>query len=185
MGRTVGWLTLGLGDLVVTQMAVVAQGPGTSGGEWTYLGGDAWHTRYTPADQIDASNFEDLKMAWRWHAASFGPSTARATATYVDGRLITVSGDRRHVVALDPATGELLWSFTEPNTHRFEYSMRKGYGKGVAYAEIDGRGVVFISSPAFFLHALDVETGEPLENWGRPVPVDGFRPTGTVDLLRT
>ena len=80
------------------------------------------------------------------------------------------------MVALDPATGELLWSFTEPNTHRFEYSMRKGYGKGVAYAEIDGRGVVFISTPAFFLHALDVETGEPLENWGRPVPVDGFRP---------
>ena len=183
MGRNAGWLTLGLGVLLVSQMAVVAQGPGTRDGEWTYLGGDAWHTRYTPADQIDASNFEDLEVAWRWDAASFGPSTSRATATYVDGRLITVSGDRRHVVALDPATGELLWSFTEPNTHRFEYSMRKGYGKGVAYAEIDGRGVVFISTPAFFLHALDVETGEPLENWGRPVPVDGFRPTGTVDLV--
>ena len=42
---------------------------------------------------------------------------------------------------------------------------------------------MFISTPAFFLHALDVETGEPLENWGRPVPVDGFRPTVTVDLV--
>ena len=127
MGRNAGWLTLGLGILLVSQMAGVAQGPGTRDGEWTYLGGDAWHTRYTPADQIDASNFEDLEVAWRWDAASFGPSTSRATATYVDGRLITVSGDRRHVVALDPATGELVWSFTEPNTHRFEYSMRKGY----------------------------------------------------------
>ena len=87
-------------------------------------------------------------------------------ATYVDGKLITVAGNRRHVVALDPATGELLWSFREPNTYRYEYSMRQGYGKGISYAEIDGRGVVFITSPGFFLHALDADTGKPLENWG-------------------
>ena len=176
-------VTLTLGLLLTVPADVVAQGPGTEGGQWTYLGGDAWHTRYTPADQIDASNFKDLEVVWTWDAASFGDSTSRATPTYVDGKLITVSGDRRHVVALDPATGELLWSFTEPKTFRHDYSMRKGYGKGVAYAEVDGRGVVFISSPAFFLHALDAETGRPLENWGRPVPVVGFGQTGTVDLV--
>ena len=160
-----------------------AQGPGTEDGQWTYLGGDAWHTRSTTADQITPSNFEDLEIAWRWNASSFGPSTARAAPTYVDGKLITVSGNRRHVVALDPATGELLWSFTEPNTDRYEYSMRKGYGKGIAYSEIDGRGVVFITSPGFFLHALDAETGHPLENWGRPVPLSDFGASGTVDLV--
>ena len=164
-------------------MVAGAQGPGTDNGEWTYLGGDAWHTRYSQADEIDASNFDDLKVAWKWEAASFGSSTSRATPTYIDGKLITVTGSRRHVVALDPATGELLWSFTEPNTHRHEYSMRKGYGKGIAFAEIDGRGVVFISTPAFFLHALDAETGQPLENWGRPVSVAGFHQSGTVDLV--
>ena len=94
-----------------------------------------------------------------------------------------MAGNRRHVVALDPATGELLWSFREPNTYRYEYSMRKGYGKGVAYTEIDGRGVVFITSPGFFLHALDADTGLPLEGWGRPVPLDGFGDTGAVDLV--
>ena len=163
--------------------SVLAQGPGTEDGQWTFLGGDAWHTRYTPAEQITPANFEDLKMAWRWDASSFGPSTARATPTYADGKLITVSGNRRHVVALDPATGELLWSFTEPNTDRYEYSMRKGYGKGIAYAEVDGRGVVFITSPGFFLHALDADTGQPLENWGRPVSLPDFSANGTVDLV--
>ena len=163
--------------------SVIAQGPGTDDGQWTYLGGDAWHTRYTQAEQITPSNFEDLEVAWRWYAASFGPSSARPTPTYVDGKLITVSGDRRHVVALDPATGELVWSFTEPNTSRYEYSMRANRGKGVAYSEIDGRGVVFITSPGFFLHALDAETGRPLENWGRPVDLPAFGPTGTVDLV--
>ncbi len=163
--------------------SVTAQGPGTEEGHWTYLGGDAWHTRYSPAEQITPSNFEELEIAWRWDAASFGPSTARATPTYIDGKLITVSGNRRHVVALDPATGELIWSFTEPKTPRYEYSMRKGYGKGIAYTEIDGRGVVLISSPGFFLHALDAETGRPLENWGRPVDIPDFGTSGTVDMV--
>jgi len=177
-------LTLALLGLSCFPGASLAQGPGTEGGHWTYLGGDAWHTRYTPADQINASNFEKLELAWRFDAASFGPSTPRATPSYVDGRLITVTGERRHVIALDPATGELLWSFTEPNTFRYEYSMRKGYGKGVAYGEIDGRGVVYITTPAFFLHALDAETGRPLENWGGAVDIPGFPSSGTIDLVK-
>ena len=174
---------LALGLMAVAPLAVAAQGPGTENGLWTYLGGDAWHTRYTPADEITAENFDQLTMLWQFHAGSFGPSTSRATPTYIGDKLITVTGDRRHVVALDPTTGELLWSFTEPNTHRYEYSMRKGYGKGVAYAEVNGRGVVFITTPGFFLHALDAETGQPLENWGEPVPLPGFQPSGTVDLV--
>jgi quinoprotein glucose dehydrogenase len=177
-------LTLALGGLILLPITSVAQGTGTEEGGWTYLGGDAWHTRYTPADQINASNFGNLKLAWRFDAGSFGPSTPRATPTYVKGKLITVTGERRHVIALDASTGELLWSFTEPNTFRYEYSMRKGYGKGVAYAEVDGRGVVFITTPGFFLHALDAETGRPLENWGKPVDIPGFSKSGTVDLVR-
>jgi quinoprotein glucose dehydrogenase len=161
----------------------MAQGPGIQEGQWTFLGGDAWHTRYTPADQINAANFGDLEVVWRFDAGSFGPSTSRATPTYFDGKLITVTGKRRHVIALDAATGELLWSFTEPNTFRYEYSMRKGYGKGVAFGEIDGRGVVYITTPGFFLHALDAETGRPLENWGKAVDVAGFPQSGTVDLV--
>jgi quinoprotein glucose dehydrogenase len=53
----------------------------------------------------------------------------------------------------------------------------------VAYAEIDGRGVVFITTPAFFLHALDAETGQPLENWGEGVPLPGFPRSGSIDLV--
>jgi glucose dehydrogenase len=177
------WLTLTFGAVLALPVASVAQGPGTDDSQWTYLGGDAWHTRYTPADQINASNFEDLEVAWRWNAASFGPATPRATPSYVDGKLITVTGERRAMVGLDPATGELLWSFTEPNTGRYEYSMRYSYGKGIAYGERGGRGVAYISTPGFFLHALDVVTGEPLANWGEAVPIAGFPPTGSQDLL--
>ncbi|MBM4185357.1 MAG: hypothetical protein FJ207_14265, partial [Gemmatimonadetes bacterium] len=169
---------IALGLMAAAPIAATAQGPGTENGLWTYLGGDAWHTRYTTADEITAANFNELTMLWQFNAASFGPSTPRATPTYTGDKMITVTGEDRHVIALDPTNGKMLWSFSEPsNTIRHQYSMRKAYGKGVAYApNVPGRGgVVYISTPGFFLWALDADTGQPLENWGEPIPLPGFR----------
>ena len=98
-------------------------------------------------------------------------------------RIYTVVGSRRQVVAIDPGTGETLWSFREPPTERWDRSMRKSHGKGLAYSQIEGRGVIYVVTPSFFLHALDAETGHSLEDWGTGVPIDGFPETGTVDLL--
>ncbi len=151
--------------------------------EWVHLGGDADHTRYSPAANINADNFNELKEAWVWDGASFNASSGRSTPSYVGGKLFTVAGARRHVVAIDPESGETIWSYREPNTFRYEYSMRADYGKGVAYAEVDGKGVVYISTPAFFLIALDAETGAPLPGFGKKVPVEGFPDTGIVDML--
>jgi quinoprotein glucose dehydrogenase len=39
-------------------------------------------------------------------------------------------------------------------------------------------------TPAFFLHALDAETGKPLDKWGSGVPLKGFPTTGSVDLVK-
>ncbi|HLT63993.1 MAG TPA: PQQ-binding-like beta-propeller repeat protein [Pseudohongiella sp.] len=152
--------------------------------EWVTLGGDFAHTRYTPSTQITPQNFNQLEVAWTWDGASFNASSGRSTPSYVNGMLYTVAGERRHVVAIDPATGETAWSYREPHTFRYEYSMRKDYGKGVAFGEVNGRGVVYIISPAFFLTALDAETGAPLEGFGGPVGVPGFPQTGVVDLQK-
>ena len=46
---------------------------GNAPGEWRYWGADAWSTRYSPLDQINASNFNALQVAWR--------GTRRSTAT--------------------------------------------------------------------------------------------------------
>ena len=151
--------------------------------DWHYIGGDIGHTRSTPLNQINTENFDDLEIEWTWSDASFGATPPRSTPVYASGKLFTVAGARRHVVAIDPVTGETLWSFREPNTFRWEYSMRAPWGKGIAYTEIDGRGVVFIVTPAFFLYALDAETGDLLENWGTPIPLEGFPQSGGVDLI--
>jgi len=159
---------------------------GTENGEWRYLGGNVGHTRYSPLDQINGENFEDLEIAWIFHSDNFGPNLdyfSRSTPIYVDGVVYTVMTPRRQVVALDPATGEILWTFREPETIRHQRSPRQAYGKGVAYAEVNGRGVIYITTPGFFLWALDAETGIPLENWGSNFPVGGFPETGVVDLV--
>jgi glucose dehydrogenase len=179
------WFALAVGVLLAAPGMGSAQGPGTENGEWRYLGGDAWHTRYLPASQITADNFESLELAWEWNAASFGggASVMRATPSYVNGMLYTVAGNRRHVIAIDPDTGETVWSFREPDTWRWEYSMRAGYGKGVAYGEIDGREVIYMITPARFLWALDARTGAPLQDWGTGVDLPGFTSYGVVDVL--
>jgi glucose dehydrogenase len=151
--------------------------------EWYTLGGDYAHTRYTPAAEITAENFHELEVAWEWDGASFNGQTGRSTPTYVDGHLFTVSGPHRNVVSIDPKTGETLWAYRLPSTGRWAYSMRASYGKGIAYSRINGKGVVYISTPGFFLVALDADTGAPLEGFGQEVPIAGFPKTGVVDML--
>jgi quinoprotein glucose dehydrogenase len=168
------------------ELATGAQERSANVGEWRYIGGDAAHTRYSSLDQINAGNFEKLKVAWLWRGDNFGPEVdhvLRATPLYIDGVLYTVAGQRRTVVAIEASTGETLWTYREPTTTRYDRGMRNNYGKGVAYAEVGGRGIIYYTSPAFFLHALDAKTGEHVENWGTAVPIRGFPRTGVIDML--
>jgi quinoprotein glucose dehydrogenase len=183
-GRALG---LAFAAVTVTAAAAFAQGPrtGTENGEWHYLTGDAGASRSSPLNQINASNFGDLEVAWIWRSDNFGPNPdpiLRSTPLYVDGILYTVATTRRQVIAIDPATGENLWTFREPLTMRWRRSPRQAYGKGVTYAEVDGRGVIYITTPGFFLWALDAKTGRPIEGFGEPVALEGFS-EGVVDLI--
>jgi quinoprotein glucose dehydrogenase len=54
----------------VAQQAALVRGNAPL--EWRYWGADAWSTRYSAADQIDASNFDSLQVAWRWEAGRYG-----------------------------------------------------------------------------------------------------------------
>jgi quinoprotein glucose dehydrogenase len=174
--------TFWLASLVVVALAALSASPrahgraGTQGGEWRYWGGDEGSTRYSPLDQINAANVGKLEIAWRWNAANFGPEVDhiyRATPLYVKGRLYTVAGQRRTAVCIDPATGETLWMYREKDNPRWEASTRKNYGKGLAYAEVDGRGILYLITPGYYLHALDPDTG---------LPVPYFGMNGVVDL---
>ena len=48
--------------------------PSTANGEWPHYAADQQSTRYSPLAQIDASNFNDLEVAWRFRTDNFGPA---------------------------------------------------------------------------------------------------------------
>ena len=39
--------------------------------EWRHAGADHSSAKYSPLDQIDASNFSSLEIAWRWNLQTF------------------------------------------------------------------------------------------------------------------
>lgn len=154
---------------------LVAPAPAQQG-EWRYWGGDAGSTRYAPLEEITGENAKDLEVVWRWRAANFGPEPEtyyRATPLYATGVIYTVAGERRAVVAIDPATGETLWMWRMDEGLRWEKAPRRFSGRGLAYWS-DGRDErVIVVTPGYHLVALDARTG-------RPVP--GFGENGVVDL---
>ena len=112
---------------------------GNKPGEWRYWGADAWSTRYSPLDQINASNFSTLKVAWQWNAGAFGEDEYyRATPLYANGRLFTVATTRRAAMAIDPETGETLWMYRLEEGIRWQKAPRQFAGRGLAYWT-DGR----------------------------------------------
>jgi len=63
--------------------------------EWRTYGGDLASTRYSPADQIDAANFNDLELAWSLRTDNFGPEpefNLQSTPLMVGGVLYSTVG---------------------------------------------------------------------------------------------
>src|SRR4051795_1539955 len=117
-------------------IAPVAGQSGAKSGEWRSYGGDIGHTRYAPLDQINAANFSQLEVAWRFKTDSLGPRPEyqfESTPLMVKGVLYSTAGSRRAVVALDAATGELLWMHSENEGARGAAAPRQLSGRGLAY----------------------------------------------------
>jgi glucose dehydrogenase len=108
--------------LLWTASPALAQ-TGTKNGEWRSYAGDLGSTRYAPLDQINAGNFNQLEVAWRFKTDSLGPRPEfqyEGTPLFVHGTLFVTAGTRRAVVALDGKTGEMLWMHSENEGKRAE-----------------------------------------------------------------
>ena len=128
--------------------------------EWKTYGGDLASTRYSPLDQINKDNFSKLQIAWRLNTNVFGPrpdSLYSATPLMVGGVLYTTAGTRRAVVALNAATGEMLWMHAEDEGPRGQNAPRSGAGRGVSYwSSADGsdQRIIYVT-PGYRMIALE------------------------------
>ena len=157
------------------------QGRSTAETEWRFFGSDSGATRYSPANQINASNVRNLQVAWRCSARNFGPRPAAAmqvSPLIVDGVMYTTAGVNRDVVALDAATGQLLWHWrpTGELTRWFDIidplveKLRSRASATGRTARGDER--IFVVMASYMLVALDAKTGRQVASFGKNGVVD-------------
>jgi len=143
--------------------------------EWPSYAADLAGTRYRPLDQINASNFSDLEIAWRIKTDNFGDRPEyklEGTPLMVNGVLYATAGSRRAVIALDPATGELLWIHGEHEGKRGGAAPRQLSGRGLAYWSDGKEERIFYVTPGFRLMCLDAKTGVRIPSFGNNGEVD-------------
>ena len=153
-----------------------ARMPSTASGDWPHYTADLRGTKYSPLDQINAGNFNQLEVAWRFKTDVLGPRPEyklEGTPLAINGVLYTTGGTRRSVVALDGKTGELMWAHSLREGRRAGVSPRQLSGRGVSYWT-DGRGddrVVYVTT-GYRLVALNAKTGSPVSSFGKDGIVD-------------
>ncbi|MDJ0644006.1 MAG: PQQ-binding-like beta-propeller repeat protein [Erythrobacter sp.] len=147
---------------------------GEASGDWQHYGNTPGGTRFAPLEQINTETVANLKELWRYRTGV--EEDFKATPLAVDGRLYLCAA-RNVVIALDGETGEEIWRHDpglEPLAeHQYAITCR-----GVAYHEAgegfegDCRARIVTATINASLIALDAESGEPCEGFGRDGVVD-------------
>lgn len=143
-------------------------------GEWVSHGGDLKNQKYSPLDQITPENFDRLEIKWRWRSVAeriekenrrVRGGQFKPTPLAVDGRLYLPTSVGQ-VVALDAASGELIWEF-DPRSYEAGRPANVGFQhRGVAYwADGEDRRIL-VASHDRKLWAIDADTGWAIEGFG-------------------
>tara|TARA_B100001123_G_scaffold375153_1_gene440954 strand:+ start:23507 stop:25483 length:1977 start_codon:yes stop_codon:yes gene_type:complete len=175
-GTLAGCLGVSLVCLVLLPEATAQTG--AENGEWRHYGGDEANTRYSPLDQINSDNFNELELVWRMKTDNFGPTPEynfESTPLMVNGVIYTTAGTRRAVVAADAGTGEYLWMHRLNEGERGAATPRRLSGRGLAYRDDGGAGQVIYVTPGYQLIALNASTGQRVSSFGTD---------GIVDLMQ-
>jgi quinoprotein glucose dehydrogenase len=145
--------------------------PSTKNGEWPMYTADLRGSKYSPLDQVNASNFNRLEVAWRFKTDNLGTRPEyklEGTPLMVKGTIYTTAGTRRAVISLDAKTGELNWTYSLKEGTRAAIAPRQLSGRGVSYWT-DGKGderVMYITT-GFRMVQLNAKTGQPITSFGR------------------
>ena len=157
--------------------AVLAQ-YGATNGEWRSYAGDVGSTKYSPLDQIDADNFSDLEVAWRWQSVDglidlealreeipqMSIGGLQATPLMVDG-VLYIATALHQGAAVDAATGETLWVH-DPEAYLRGVPTHAYRTRGLAYWSDGQDERIFWGTSDGYLVAVDAETGQPALAFG-------------------
>ena len=128
--------------------------------DWPAYGGrDGTH--YSSLSQINRDNVKNLAMAWKYDTGETGGIEA---SPIVVGNVLYATTPHRGVIALDAATGKLMW--------KFDFGL-PGFvlTRGVSYWT-DGHQGRILAGARNYLYALDATTGKVIPSFGEDGRVD-------------
>ena len=105
---------------------------------------------YSPLDQIDRSNVDDLRLSWVW---SLDPGASQPTPLVHDG-VLYMTNPGNTIQALDAASGELMWEYRR----EFPEDFRSGFSQLRSIAIYDDK--IYVPTKDAWMVALDARTGE-------------------------
>ena len=133
--------------------------------DWQVYRGGPESNCYSSLNQVNQDNVQQLKIAWTYHTNDKG-TTIQCNPIIVND-IMYVTSPALKVIALNAATGKMLWTF-DP----FSSGKANGVNRGVTYWEDNKSNRIFFTA-GYKLYSLDAETGK----------MDtGFGEQGTVDL---
>jgi glucose dehydrogenase len=133
------------------------------GDDWPLYGGTDGN-RYSPLTQITKANVGGLTKAWTYSMDAAGDPQTHPLAI---GGVVYAYTPTLNVIALDGATGKLLWKFDSGTEGR-------GPQRGLTWWT-DGKEKRLFASVMDRLYALDPATGKPIPSFGTK---------GSIDLLK-
>jgi glucose dehydrogenase len=164
---------LGFGWTCITPHAVCAAAephkptPVLQSLDWPVYGGQKADDHYSPLGQINRANVGKLKVAWSYDTGEKG--VGLQTSPLVVGRTLYAYTPTQKVIALDAATGKLLWSFDSGITSTQPVRGLTWWSDGSGN---DGRGSRLFAGVANFLYALDPRDGKPIRSFGEDGRID-------------
>lgn len=161
MNRRIFWLTillLCLGAIAVPAGTAVAQKHQL---DWPVYGGQPAADHYSPLSQINRSNVAKLRVAWKYDTRERG---GLQTSPIIIGHVLYAYTPTQQVIALNAATGQLIWKFDSGITSTQPT-------RGVAYWS-DGKNARIFAGVMNYLYALDAATGKPIPSFGENGRID-------------
>ena len=127
-----------------------------------YLGGKH-NSHYSPLDQINKTNVNQLEVAWEYHtgdADSEGKTQIQCNPIIVDG-IMFGSTPKLKIIALNASNGEKIWQFDPAVSTSFSMNVNRGV---TFWEDGEDKRILFTAGP--YLFALNAKTGYPVQTFG-------------------
>ncbi len=155
-------MLLSLQALLSASHGSAQQSPAGKWNEWAVYSGGPDSIRYSTLKQINRENVNRLKIAWTFDTGDAYPGSEMQCNPIVAGGVLFATTPKVNVIALDPATGKLLWRFDPQEGGEMIGKMRN---RGVNYWS-DGKEERIFVAVRQRLYALDAKNGKPITSFG-------------------